>query len=246
FRLPSARDNRPMRFDEWEATVSDTICMSATPNPYEIEKAGGAVVEQLIRPTGLVDPHVEVRPARGQIKDLMSEIKKRVARHERVLVTTLTKRLAEELATFLREEGIKGTYLHSEVQTIERVRILRDLRKGVFDVLVGVNLLREGLDLPEVTLVAIMDSDKEGFLRSETSIIQTVGRTARNINGGVILYADTVTKSMKRAIDEMARRRDIQLEYNREHGITPRTIEKEIRSGIEEEIAARGIAAESA
>lgn len=246
FRLPSARDNRPMRFDEWEASVSDVIFFSATPGPYELQKAGANIVEQLIRPTGLVDPEITVRPATHQVRDLLKEIKKRVARRERVLVTTLTKRLAEELSSFLQAEGIKGAYLHSEIETIERVQLLRSLREGKFDVIVGVNLLREGLDLPEVSLVAILDADKEGFLRSETSIIQTVGRAARNVNGQVILYADVVTGSMQRAMAEMARRRQIQLKYNEEHNITPRTIEKEIRRGIEDEISARRFAADAA
>ncbi len=246
FRLPSARDNRPMRFDEWESSVSDVIYFSATPAPYELQKAGGTVVEQLIRPTGLVDPQISVRPAAQQVRDLLREIKKRVEKHERILVTTLTKRLSEELSSFLQAEGIKGAYLHSDIDTIERVQLLRNLREGKFDVLVGVNLLREGLDLPEVSLVAILDADKEGFLRSETSIVQTVGRTARNVNGQVILYADAMTGSMQRAIAEMDRRRQIQLKYNAQYNITPRTIEKEIRRGIEEEISAKRLTAEAA
>ncbi|MBI5366736.1 MAG: excinuclease ABC subunit UvrB [Planctomycetes bacterium] len=239
FRLPSALDNRPMRFDEWEAAMPRVLYVSATPATYELEKSRGRTVEQIIRPTGLVDPMITVKPAQGQVPDLIEEIKLRVARNERVLVTTLTKRLAEDLANYMQELGIKGRYLHSEVQTVERVEILRDLREGKFDALVGVNLLREGLDLPEVTLVAILDADKEGFLRSETSIIQTVGRTARNVNGAVILYADAITNSMKNAMRETDRRRAIQLAYNAEHGITPRTIEKEIRKGIEEIIRAQ-------
>jgi excinuclease ABC subunit B len=236
FRLPSAMDNRPMRFEEWEAAMNQVVFVSATPAPFELKRSGGATVEQIIRPTGLVDPAIIVRKARGQVKDLLKEIKARVARKERALVTTLTKRLAEDLSGYFDNEGVKCQYLHSDVQTIERVQILKELREGKFDVLVGVNLLREGLDLPEVSLVAILDADKEGFLRSTTSIIQTVGRTARNVNGVVILYADTVTDSMKRAMDETERRRTIQLAYNKEHGITPKTIQKEIRAGIESEI----------
>jgi len=239
FRLPSALDNRPMRFEEWLSTVHQAIFVSATPGVWEIRESGGRVVEQVIRPTGLVDPAIEVRPAKGQVADLLVEIKKRAERNERALVTTLTKRLAEDLANYLTDEGIKGRYLHSEVHTIERVQILRELREGKFDCLVGVNLLREGLDLPEVTLVAILDADKEGFLRSETSIIQTIGRTARNVNGRVILYADVVTPSLERAIRETTRRRELQTAHNQEHGITPKTIEKEIRAGIEEEVRVR-------
>ncbi|MBI3270425.1 MAG: excinuclease ABC subunit UvrB [Planctomycetes bacterium] len=239
FRLPSALDNRPMRFEEWEALVPRALYVSATPDTYELTKSAGRVAEQIIRPTGLLDPKIDVRPAQGQVEDLLKEVEARVARNERALVTTLTKRLAEDLANYMQERNIKGRYLHSEVQTMERVQILRDLREGKFDVLVGVNLLREGLDLPEVTLVAILDADKEGFLRSETSIIQTVGRTARNVNGAVILYADKITNSMRRAMDETERRRAIQLKYNQEHGITPRTIEKEIRKGIEEIIRSK-------
>jgi len=245
FRLPSALDNRPLRFEEWEGKVPQLIFVSATPSEYEIKSCRGEVVEQIIRPTGLVDPEIEVRPARGQVPDLIREIKVRAERKERALVTTLTKRLAEDLSTYLQEEGVRGKYLHSEIQTFERVEILRELREGKFDVLVGVNLLREGLDLPEVTLVAILDADKEGFLRSSTSIIQTVGRTARNVNGRVILYADQMTDSMTRAMDETSRRRTMQLEYNRVHGITPQTIEKEIRKGVEEVLRAKKVAAEA-
>jgi len=234
FRLPSALDNRPLRFDEWEKLVERAVFLSATPAEYEVEKSGERVIEQINRPTGLVDPNVTVRPAATQVKDLMVEIKARVKRKERVLVTTLTKRLAEDLSGYLDEEGIPATYLHSDIDTIERVQILRGLRKGDFDVLVGVNLLREGLDLPEVTLVAILDADKEGFLRSETSLIQTIGRTARNINGEVILYADQVTKSMERALSETERRRKLQLAYNKKHGIKPVSIQKAILTGIEE------------
>ncbi|MBI4564411.1 MAG: excinuclease ABC subunit UvrB [Planctomycetes bacterium] len=244
FRLPSALDNRPMRYDEWVSAVPQIVFVSATPGDYEVKMCGGNAVEQIIRPTGLVDPNIRVEPARGQVPHLLEEIKKRVAAKERVLVTTLTKRLAEDLSTFLEEEEVRCRYLHSEVETIERVEILRQLREGAFDVLVGVNLLREGLDLPEVSLVAILDADKEGFLRSTTSIIQTVGRTARNVNGEVILYADTVTPSMRAAIEETERRRALQLAYNEEHGITPKTIVKEIRKGIEEIIRAKHVAAE--
>jgi excinuclease ABC subunit B len=245
FRLPSALDNRPLRFEEWETRVPQVMFVSATPAPYELKASRGEVVEQVIRPTGLVDPEIEVRPARGQVPDLVKEIKIRAERKERVLVTTLTKRLAEDLANYLEEEGVKGKYLHSEIQTFERVEILRELREGKFDCLVGVNLLREGLDLPEVTLVAILDADKEGFLRSDTSIIQTVGRTARNANGRVILYADKVTDSMKRAMGETERRRKAQIEYNAKNNITPQTIEKEIRRGIEDILRARKTAAET-
>ncbi|MBI1807446.1 MAG: excinuclease ABC subunit UvrB [Ignavibacteria bacterium] len=226
FRLPSALDNRPLTFEEWEAMVKQVVFISATPGPYELEKCKGVVVEQIIRPTGLIDPPVEVRPVMHQIDVLIAEIRTRAARRERALVTTLTKRMAEDLTKYLSDINIKVRYIHSEIDALERVEILRDLRLGEFDVLVGVNLLREGLDLPEVSLVAILDADKEGFLRSDRSLIQTAGRTARNINGRVILYADTVTGSMKRMLDETRRRREKQIEYNREHSITPKTIYK--------------------
>ncbi len=243
FRLPSALDNRPLSFEEFESHIGQVIYTSATPGPYELEKAF-QVVEQIIRPTGLVDPMVEVRPVEGQIDDLVGEIRRRVEVGERALVTTLTKRMAEDLSDYLLELGIKVHYLHSEIDTIERVEILRDLRMGVFDVVVGINLLREGLDLPEVSLVAILDADKEGFLRSDTSLIQTIGRAARHVNGQVLMYADRVTDSMRRAIDETDRRRQKQIQYNQEHGIEPVSIVKEIRD-LTDQVAARSLAEET-
>jgi excinuclease ABC subunit B len=228
FRLPSALDNRPLTFEEFENRVNQLIYVSATPGPYELTKSAGVVVEQIIRPTGLVDPQVEVRPIKGQVDDLLHEIRDRSARSERVLVTTLTKRMSEDLAEYYAEVGVKCAYLHSEVSTLDRIKILRDLRRGQYDVLIGVNLLREGLDLPEVTLVAILDADKEGFLRSSGSLIQTIGRAARNVSGRAILYADVMTDSMRRALDETNRRRAIQIAYNEANNITPQSILKPI------------------
>jgi excinuclease ABC subunit B len=232
FRLPSAMDNRPLNFEEFEARVGQTIYVSATPGPYELTKSGGEVIEQIIRPTGLLDPVVEVRPVKGQIDDLLNEVRIRAERNERVLVTTLTKKMAESLSEYFAEVGVRVQYLHSDIETLERIKILRDLRRGEFDVLVGINLLREGLDLPEVSLVAILDADKEGFLRSERSLIQTIGRAARNAGGKAILYADKITDSMRRAIEETERRRKIQEEYNLENGITPQTIVKPVEATL--------------
>ena len=236
FRLPSALDNRPMKFEEWEDRVQRAVFVSATPGDYELEKTNGELVEQIIRPTGLLDPEIEVVPARGQVAHLLEEAKHRVDAGERVLVTALTKRLAEDLAAYLSENGVACKWLHSELDAFERVELLKDLRAGKFDVLVGVNLLREGLDLPEVSMVAILDADKQGFLRSETSLIQTIGRSARNVNAKVMLYGDKVTRAMKNAIDETNRRRKIQMDFNQKHGIVPKTVQKSIRVGIDSEL----------
>jgi excinuclease ABC subunit B len=227
FRLPSAIDNRPLRFEEFRERVGQVVYMSATPGPYELQHST-SIVEQIVRPTGLIDPEVQIRPTKGQIDDLMEEIRGRAENDQRILVTTLTKKMAEDLTDYLVEMGIRVRYMHSEVDTIQRIEIVRDLRLGEFDVLVGINLLREGLDLPEVSLVAILDADKEGFLRSETSLVQTIGRAARNVDGTVLMYADSVTDSMRSAIGETQRRRQIQLAYNEEHGIDPQTVRKQV------------------
>ncbi len=240
FRLPSALDNRPLKFDEFESMMNQTIYTSATPGPYEKDKTD-VIVEQIIRPTGLIDPVIEVRPSKNQIDDIISEINKVIEKEERVLITTLTKRMAEDLTSYLQEVGIKVTYMHSDIDTIERMEIIRDLRLGEYDVLVGINLLREGLDLPEVSLIVILDADKEGFLRSETSLIQTAGRAARNVNGKVIMYADNITNSMAKTIEETKRRREIQSEYNKSHGITPRSVTKSIRDVIETTLVAEDV-----
>ena len=232
FRLPSALDNRPLKFEEWLERVGQRVYVSATPAPYELEAAGGEVVEQVIRPTGLLDPPITVRPVKGQVDDLLGRIRERSAKGERVLVTTLTKRMAEDLTNYFLDLGVRVRYLHSDIETLERVQIIGEFRKGIFDVLVGINLLREGLDLPEVSLVAVLDADKEGFLRSETSLIQTAGRAARNLRGEVIFYGDKVTDSMKRAIDETARRRKTQAEFNELNGIVPESIVKALDSPL--------------
>jgi excinuclease ABC subunit B len=238
FRLPSALDNRPLTFEEFEERVNQVIYVSATPGDYEISRSEGRVIEQIIRPTGLLDPEVEVRPLDDQVDDLYFEIKKRAEREERTLVCTLTKRMAEELTDYYKELGLKACYLHSDLKTLERARIIRDLRRGVYDCLIGINLLREGLDIPEVSLIAILDADKEGFLRSERSLIQMMGRAARNVNGKAILYANTITRSMKRAIEETERRRRIQEEYNRAHGIVPQSVIKSLDDPLMQIISA--------
>jgi len=232
FRLPSAMDNRPLRFEEFETRTGQIIYVSATPGPYELTKSAGVVVEQIIRPTGLVDPQVEIRPVKGQIDDLLAEIRDRTTKNQRVLVTTLTKRMSEDLANYYTEVGVRCRYMHSEIETLERIKLLRDLRKGEYDVLIGINLLREGLDLPEVSLVAILDADKEGFLRSQGSLIQTIGRAARHLEGRAILYADKMTDSMQRAIDETNRRRTTQEAYNAAHNITPQTVIRSIDDSL--------------
>jgi excinuclease ABC subunit B len=240
FRLPSALDNRPLRFDEFEQRIHQVVYVSATPGPYELEKSGGEVVEQLIRPTGLLDPKIEVRPATTQVDDLLDEIRQCTEKGQAVLVTTLTKRMAEDLTEYYEEVGVRVRYLHSDIKTLERVELIRDLRRGEFNVLIGINLLREGLDIPEVALVAVLDADKEGFLRSERSLVQTCGRAARNAEGRVILYADTITRSMRYTIDETNRRRAIQEAYNREHNIVPQTIISEIKDSMNQHLKASG------
>ena len=243
--LPCALDNRPLKFEEWEKKINQVVYVSATPGDYELDLTGGEIVEQLIRPTGLLDPYIEVSPARGQVTHLLEQIRERVNRDDRVLVTALTKRLAEDLSGYLCEQNVRCRWLHSELDAFERVELLKDLREGVFDVLVGVNLLREGLDLPEVSLVAILDADKEGFLRSETSLIQTIGRSARNVDAKVILYADRITDSMKSAIEETERRRSIQEAFNKKHGIVPKTVKRKIKSGIQADAEARQAVSEA-
>ena len=233
FRLPSCMDNRPLKFEEWDAMRTQTVFVSATPGPWELEQTKGKFVEQIIRPTGLIDPPVEIKPAKNQVDDVMHECKKTIDKNFRVLITTLTKKMAEDLTEYFHENGIRVRYLHSDIDTLERIEIMRDLRLGVFDVLVGINLLREGLDIPECALVAILDADKEGFLRSETSLIQTIGRAARNLDGRVILYADKETKSIKKAIQETDRRRTIQVAYNKKHNIDATSIKKEISDVLE-------------